>query len=514
MSEQRNDGSAKIVKNTLILSSRIFVTLGISLYTSRIMLEVLGVVDFGIFNIVGGIVVLFTFLNAAMSATTQRFFSFNIGRRDENQVNQVFSCSILIHIGIALIVFLLAETVGLWFVNNKLNLPSNRIDTINWVYQFSIISCMLTVFQVPFTALIIAYERMNIFAILSVFEALLRLLFILIISKVEGDKLKMHALSICLITVLITAIYWGYTRLKIRDVRLKFPIEKLQFRKLVSYSGWSLFGNLASTAKGQGINVLLNLVFGVTVNASYAIMMQVQNAINSFVNNFQLALNPQIVKSFAVKDLSRTSQLVFIGIKISFSVMLCLVAPILLYLDDILIIWLKTPPHYAALFIRLCLINMLLDSLSGPLMIGIQASDKIKTYQICVGLLMLLNLPVSYILLKLFELPEITFYVSICISFIALFLRVYFFKRNTGIKVERFFFDILPRLTAGVLATICFVKVLGNFLLSFENIYIWGINVVLLDIAIVFIIILVVLNPLERKTVFQFFRSKLQFSIK
>lgn len=435
----------QIAKNTLLLYFRMFLTMGVSLYTSRIILNTLGVEDFGIYNVVGGIVMLFSFFNSSMSSATQRFLSFEIGKNDYQQLEKVYSMSINIHIIIALIIFILAESIGLWFLNSKLIIPEERLNAANWVYQFSILSFMMTIISVPYNALIIAHERMNVYAYVSIIEVILKLIVVYLLVLLGFDKLKMYSVLIFFVTVIIWIIYKIYINRHFYETRYKLFWDKSLFNILSNYAVWNLFGNIAGVAISQGINIMLNLFFGPTINTARAIAYQVSSAVNGFVSNFQLALNPQIVKSYANNELKYMHQIIFQGSKFSFFLLLILSLPIILETEIILKVWLKFVPEYTVIFTRLVIINVLIDSVSGPLMTAAQASGKIKKYQAIVGSLLLFIIPVSYVFLLLGYPPQITLYISITISVIALFTRLIIISPLVDLSIISFIKGVLGK---------------------------------------------------------------------
>ena len=438
--------SKTIAKNTLFLYIRMFFTMGVSLYTSRVVLQTLGINDYGVYVIVGGVVTLFSFFNSAMSSATQRFLSFDIGKNDEVKLKQTFNATLNIHIGIGVLILILAETIGLWFVNYRLNVPVEKMNTINWVYQFSIFTFLIGVVQVPYNALIKARERMNIYAIFSIVEVFLKLLVLYLLVISPFPKLNTYAGLIFAVSFLVTSFYKFYCKRNFKESTYAFYYEKELYRTLFSYSGWNLFGNIAAVARGQGINVLLNLFFGTLVNAAYGITMQVQGAINVFVINFQMAVNPQIIKNFATGNTVQSVKLIFQSAKFSYFLMLIIVMPVIFNVDYILKLWLLNPPKYASLFVVLSLINVLIDCVSGPLMTGIQATGKIKWYQIIVGSLIFLNLPIAYVLLKIYGRPELVYYSSMLISIIAFIIRLYYIKNSLKMSIPDFFRQVILKL--------------------------------------------------------------------
>jgi len=429
--------------------------MGVSLYTSRIVLNTLGVEDFGIYNVVGGVVTMFSFLNAAMSSATQRFLSFELGKENYKQLQKVFSMSLNIHVLIASVIFVLAETIGLWFLNAKLNIPAERMEAANWVYQFSILSFMVTVISVPYNAMIIAYERMNVYAYVSILEVVLKLIIVFMLQWFGYDKLKFYAILVFSISLLIRLVYGIYCNRNFKESRYVFSWDKSLYTTLMSYAGWNLWGNVAGVMFTQGINILLNIFFGPAINAARGIAYQIRGAVTGFVTNFQMAMNPQIIKSYASGNQNYMHQLIFQGAKYSFFLLLLLSLPILFETPLILKIWLKIVPDYTVIFTRLVLVNILIDCISGPLMTAAQASGKIKVYQSVVGGLLILILPISYLFLKLGYSPQVTLYVSISISIIALFSRLWILRPLVHLSILKFTqFVLVPILMVSLVAVI------------------------------------------------------------
>ncbi|WP_321290633.1 oligosaccharide flippase family protein [uncultured Sunxiuqinia sp.] len=437
-----SDNNKRIAKNTLLLYFRMFLTMGISLYTSRIVLNTLGIEDFGIYNVVGGIVMMFSFLNTSMASATQRFLSFELGRNDLKELKRVFAMSLNIHATIAVVIFIVAETAGLWFLNNRMSIPLNRLLAANWVYQFSIFAFVVTIMSVPYNALIISHERMNIFAMVSIAEVTLKLIIVIVLQRLNADKLKLYAILVFFVALFIRLIYGIYCRRNLKGSKYYFFWDKQLYKRLISYAGWNLWGNAAAVTYSQGVNILLNLFFGPSINAARGIAFQVKNAVNGFVSNFQMALNPQIVKSYAEKDLLYMHQLIFQGARYSFFLLFILSLPVIIEADTILLLWLKIVPDYTVLFCRLILINALIDSISGPLMTAAQASGKIKVYQGVVGGLLLLILPMSYTFLAWGYPPQITLIISISVSIIALGARLLIISPLVKLSIRSFFKQI------------------------------------------------------------------------
>lgn len=438
-----------------------FLTMGVQLYTSRVVLNALGAEDFGIYSVVGGIVVMFSFFNAAMSTATQRFLAIDIGKGDTEQLSRTFNATMIIHFGIALAILVLSETVGLWFLNTQLNFSETRSTAVFWVYQFSVLTFLISVLQVPYNALIISREQMNVYALLSIVEVVLKMGIVVLLLVLNTDKLILYAGLVLLVTVLIAISYRVYCSRNFAESKFKWYYEKEYFGTLLSYSGWSLFGNLAAVARGQGINILLNIFFGTLLNAAYGVMLQVQTAVNTFVLNFQMAINPQIFKSFAEGNTSKMHMLMTQGAKFSYFLIFILASPIMLNLDFILALWLKEPPEYTSLFINLCLVFLMIETVSGPLIIGVQATGKIKWYQIILGTFIFLNFPITYITYKYYPQPELFLYISIIISAISLIFRVFYLQMLVSFSVKDFF--------RRVILPILIVTIISGFLTYFLN---------------------------------------------
>ncbi|MEC4043992.1 oligosaccharide flippase family protein [Myroides odoratimimus] len=435
--------SKTIAKNTLFLYFRMFLIMGVTLYTSRVVLQQLGVSDYGIYSLVGGIVTMLGFFNAAMSSATQRYLSFDIGRGDEKKLQKTFSATLTIHILIAVLALILAETFGLWYINYKMVFPDDRLYAVNVVYQFSVLTFLLNIVQVPYNALIIARERMNIYAYVSILEAVLKLgiVFLLVLGE---DKLILYSILTFSVAFIIRMIYQLYCQRQFKESKYKFEYDKVYFSELLAYSGWNLFGNFAAVARGQGVNMVLNIFYGTVINAAYGITLQIQGAIQLFVNNFQMAVNPQIIKLYAQENIKESYSLMLKSSKFSFYLCLLLVMPIYFEVDYILSIWLgEVRPEHLNIFVQLVLVFVLVESISGPIMIIIQANGNIKLYQLIVGTLVFLTLPTVYLAIYLFDVPSLTFIVLVFFSVLTLFIRIFFLGKLVHVSYSSFFKEVL-----------------------------------------------------------------------
>ncbi len=429
----------QIAKNTLSLYFRMILTMAVSLYTSRVVLATLGVEDFGIYNVVGGIVVMFGFLNGAMSVATQRFLSFEIGRGDILQLNKVFSSAILVHIIIAVAILLLAESVGLWFLNTQLSISPERMGAANWVYQFSVFALVINVVSVPYNALIVSYEEMGVYAYISILEVTLKLLIVYLLNCFEFDKLKFYAILVFSVALLIRAIYQLYCTRKYPSCKFKFVWNKEILKRLTAFSGWSLFGSVAYMAKGQGVNVILNVFFGALLNAAWGISQQVNAAVVIFAQNFVTAINPPIIKAYAQGNRDRMFALLFNGLKYTFFMAFCLVVPLLFETNFVLSLWLKEVPEYTVVFVQYTLIVILIEMFSHVIGTTVQATGQIKWYQIIVGGILFLNLPFSYIAIRLTGSPLSPMYVAIVLSTVSMLIRFHILYRLIHYPLSRLF---------------------------------------------------------------------------
>lgn len=487
-----------IAKNSLFLYLRMFLNMGVGLFTAGVVLNTLGITDYGIYNIVGGFVSMFGFLNSSMSSATQRFLSFDIGKNDTEQLRKTFSSTVTIHFAIAIIIVILLETFGLWYINHRLNVPADRMAAVNIVFQFSVLSSFFNIIQVPYNALITAHEKFNVYAYISFVEIAFKLLILYFLIHVEHDKLILYSALLFASSFIIRMIYRVYSRRNFPESRYRFYFDKTYFKTLISYTGWNLFGNIAAVAKGQGNNLVLNWFFGTVTNAAYGITMMIQGVVTTFVSNFQVAVNPQIVKSYSAGNKERSFRLMFQSSKFSFGLMLMMISPILSSLKFILDQWLKNYPEQSLVFIHLALFTVLIDTLSNPLMMGLQATGNIKLYQAVVGILVFLNLPVSYVLIRITNQPQMVFMTSLALAFIALSFRLYFLKRNMKFPVGLFIKEVIFKII--ILGSLIVLLALGVNLIQIENEWI----LVILKSGILFLSVgilsyLILFNPAEKE---------------
>ena len=421
-------------------------TMAVTLYTSRIVLNTLGVEDYGIYNVVGGFVAMFGFLNSAMATATQRFLSFEIGRNDFVQTGNVFSMSINIHFIIAFIILLLAETIGLWFLNTQLTIPPQRMEAAQWVYQFSILTMMVGIISVPYNAIIIARERMGVFAAVSIVDVSLRLLIVFMLQWLGFDKLKLYAVLIFAVSLVIRLIYGIYCKRNFKESKFRFYWNQTLFKRLLSHVGWMLFGTSTNMLSGQGVNMLMNIFFGVTVNAARGVAYTLQGAVNSFISNFMMAVNPQIIKNYAQENFEQMYNLVFRSSKFSFFLMFYIAFPVLLFTSTILRWWLKIVPEYTVIFAQLVIIDLFFTILFTPLGTVSQATGRIKPYQLVISIGFLLVFALTYLFFKLGYPSYFAFIILIVISFVGLFARLSILKYQISFPVRKYFMEVLLRI--------------------------------------------------------------------
>lgn len=391
----------RIAKNTLMLYIRMLFMMGVSLFTSRVILETLGVEDFGIYSVVGGIITMFAFINGGMVSATQRFITFEIGKGNMGKLKSVFSTSLQIHALISLIIILLGETVGLWFLYEKMLIPEARMDAALWVYQCSIIACVVNIMSIPYNADIVAHEKMSAFAYISIIEVSLKLIIVYLLLIAPWDKLIAYSILLLFVQLSIRFVYSHYCHKHFNETIYEHNFNKPLFKQMLSFAGWSFWGNLASVLYTQGLNIMLNIFFGPVVNAARGIAVQVQSAVQQFTANFQMALNPQITKNYAVGDLELMHSLMFRSARFSFFLLFFLTLPILIETDFILTIWLKNVPDETVIFTQLMIAISLIYTIANPCVVANQATGNVKLYQAVVGGILLLILPISYVVLKM-----------------------------------------------------------------------------------------------------------------
>lgn len=466
MSEQQSNNK-RIAKNTILLYTRMVFSVIIGLYTVRAIIRILGVEDYGIYNVVAGTVTSFSFLASTTVTAIQRFLSFSIGKKDMLSYLKFFKSSIYIFLFLSFAVFLLSNTIGLWFVTNYLVIPTERFHAALWVYESCVVMLISSFLTIPYNAVIVSNERMNYYAYITISDILLKLIIVLLLPYIAYDHLITYSILLMCIGLFDVIVYRQCAFIIIPALKNRIKYDKSYTAKILGFTSWNLFGSLAGLARGQGINILINIFFGPAMNAARGIAYQIYGVVNSFCGNFMMAVNPQIIKLFAQNKKQEWMRLVIRSSKVSFGLLLVISFPLFLLMPEVLDVWLVNYPPITVLFTRLVFINMLIESISQPLLTLAQATGKVKLYQLVVGGSLILTLPVSYITLRFFKIPESCFYIIIGFNIIALFLRLLILKNTAGMNIIQFIKDSLLR--CGLLALVAIV--LGYIILPIGNIY-------------------------------------------
>jgi O-antigen/teichoic acid export membrane protein len=432
-----------MAKNTLMLYFRQMLVMIVGFYTVRVVLNTLGVVDYGIYNVVAGVVTMFSFLSGSMASASQRYFSFEIGRGDFEQLKKTFAISLLIYGLIALAALVVLESAGLWFIHDKLVIPAGRFEAAQWVYQASVVSFLFTILITPYMSVIIAHEDMNLYAYVSIVDAVIKLLIVFILNFIAWDKLKLYGILMCAASVVTSAIYFTICSLKYRECVPRFYWNRALFKEITSYTGWNLFGASVGVFKVQIVNIALNQFFNPVVIAARGIAASATSAANSFAQSFSTAMRPQIIKTYATGRKDEMLRIVFNGAKGTYFLMYFFTLPLLLETPILLDLWLKNPPEHASLFTRLSLIDVLVESASYTIMAAAQATGRIKLYQSVVGGILLLNFPVSWIALSMGAPAYSVMVVAIGMAVLASIARQWILKRLIDYSITRFFAKVV-----------------------------------------------------------------------
>lgn len=482
------ENSKRIAKNTLLLYARMLILLIISLYTSRVILNSLGIEDYGIYNVVGGVVSMFSILSGSLSASISRYITYALGKGNIKELNKIFCTAINIQLILILAITILLETIGIWFLNYKMVIPAERLIAANWVFQFSVITFIINLWSIPYNAAIIAHERMSAFAYISIFDALSKLIIAFIITFNPIDRLIYYGILVLIVGIIQRYLYAYYCKRNFEECKYKRLFDKKIIKEMFGFAGWNFIGASSVILRDQGGNILINMFFGPSVNAARGVAMSVNSAVYGFVSNFMVALNPQITKSYASGDLDYMFKLVFQGARLSYYILLILALPIILNTQYLLHLWLGVVPEHASLFVKLVLIFTMSESLASPLITVMLATGKIRNYQLIVGGLQLMNLPFSYIGLKIGFPPEFIFIIAIAISVICEFARLYMLKKMVGLSLKNFlkevYFNVIivtlvssiapfiikhyvAKSSFMIFIVICFVSVISTFIVIY-----------------------------------------------
>lgn len=435
----------RIAKNTMYLYFRMFLIMGVSLYTSRVILQTLGVEDYGIYNVVGGIVVMFSFLNGSLGAATSRYITFELGRRDYIKLNKIFNVALATHIFIGIIIAILAETIGLWFFYNKMVIPEERITAAFWVYQISILSALISLTQVPYNATLIAHENMKVYAYVGMVEAVMRLLLVYMLMISPFDKLIFFAILSFALSLGIMVFYRVYCIKRYKESRINICNEKVLYKDMFKYAGSDLIGNASVLAQGQGLNLLLNMFYGPVVNAARAVAYQVQGAVTQFGNNFMTAVRPQIIKLYAQGEIKEMFKLVYLSSNFSYYLMLFLILPLSLEADYILSLWLGKYPDHSVTFLILIFILCLIQTLKTPRTIVLHATGKLFLANIVIGTLLCCAFPLAYVFLKMGGEPESVFWAANITMLLSEFISVFIVRKYVEYNIADYLLNVHGR---------------------------------------------------------------------
>lgn len=433
-----------IAKNTLLLYARMLITIVFGLYTSRIVLNALGVTDYGIYNVVGGVVSMLTFLNAGMSGASQRFISFELGKGNIDSLSKIFSNCQIAHYIIGIIIVVILETLGVWFLNNKLVIPSDRLFAANCVLQCSIITVVLSIICVPYNACIIAHEKMGQFAYISVWEVVLKFIIAIAITKCEYDKLVLYSICIMMVQLTVFIIYLSYCRRKFEECLSSHQPDKKILSEMISFATWGCIGSMGFSLKDQLSNIILNLFFGTTINAARGIAGHVNGIINGFAANFTMAMNPQIIKQYSNGNISRSKELAMAGSRYSFYLLSIVSIPFIINVEYILRLWLGIVPQYTGIFVTIILIASCVYAMSHTISTAILATGKVKWFQISISIILLLDVPAAYIILKIWAIPYLALLPSIFTNGMTLFMRIFLLHRYVpSYSIKEYFLNTI-----------------------------------------------------------------------
>lgn len=445
MKYETQSNNKRIAKNTFLLYVRMIAIMFVSIFTSRITLESLGVEAYGIYNVVGGFIGMFALFRAGFVTTTQRFITYDLGSGNQRELNNTYNTCTIIFVGISLIILLVAESFGIWFLYNKLVIPPEKLNSAFWVFQFSLLSLVVGLLGVTQNALIIAHEKMGAFAYISIYEVLAKLVIAYAIFNAPFDRLVFYAAMICVVDVSIRLIYSIYCSKNFSESKFILEFNKDKFKRIFTFTGWAMLGGIGVIVKNQGVNIVLNLFLGPVVNAARALAMQVQGAVQGFVTNFQMALNPQIVKTYSAGDYSNTYELVYRSSKFSYCLLYLFALPLMLEVDILLDVWLKDVPENTAVFIRMMFIVALVETLTNPLVRATEASGKVMLDQIVAGGSDIVTVFVCYLTLQVYENPVVVYIIMFVESTVLLWARLIIASRKAGIIVSTFIKEVIVR---------------------------------------------------------------------
>lgn len=506
---ETSSSNKRIAKNTLLLYFRTILIMLINLYMSRVVLEALGVEDFGIYNAVGGVVAMFSIISGALSSAISRFITYELGKGDTSKLNKIFSTSVNIQVGLCLIILAVAEPLGVWFLNTHMSIPDDRMEAANWVLQFSLLSFCINLISVPYNAAIIAHERMSAFAYISIVEALLRLGVVFALSITMFDKLVSYAFLLVIVALTIRILYSIYCNSNFKECHYKWFYDKSILKEMTGFAGWSFLTNTAYIFNTQGINILINLFFGVKLNAARGIATQVDTAVMQFVNNFTMALNPQITKSYAQGDMLQMTKLVFLGAKFSTYLTFFFAIPLIAETDYVLSVWLKEVPEHSATFVRLGIIATIIDKFGMTCSTAYSATGNIKEYVVWVSIAGCIVFPLTLVCFQLGLTPESAYWSFIVTYIIVDAARLYMMKRRFDFPVQKFMSDVIGRIIITILPCIILPIIIVNTIEpSFLRLIV---TIICCTLSTAIFVYIIGLTSNEQKTIKRLIRNKIYF---
>ena len=438
-----NNQNKRIAKNTIFMYIRMAITMCIGLYTSRAVLLALGVEDFGLYNVIGGIVSMFVVLNNAMVNTTSRFITVYLAKEEELQTCKIFNMASLVHVVIAVLVVLFGETIGLWYLENKLVVPEGRMFAAHWLYQLSILSAIFSILYVPYNAAIVAHEKMGVFAFIQIADSALKLIIVLLLAYSPIDKLIFYATLLTILSIADLCIYFIYCKRHFAETKIMFYWNNSVFKEMMGFAGWTLVGNFVNFFYTQGLNLLLNAFCGPAANAARGIAVQVENVVKQFANNVQVAINPQILKSYSLNEMDRMYSLIMASSRYCFFLLYFLCLPIMLEANFILHLWLGIVPEHTVNFIRLILVIALFDTFVNPMFTANLACGKLKLYHFPLSILMVAFMFVTYFAIKLTGIAESVYVSLLTVTFIGYIMKIYIIDRQVGLKPKVYIKNVL-----------------------------------------------------------------------
>lgn len=468
MNKSTIKGNSSLTKNTVSMYFRMAITMIVNLFASRIILSILGVEGYGLYSVVGGVVILFTFIQSSLTTTTQRYLSYELGKKNFNKIIDIFNSSFWVYMFICIIIIILSETIGLYFLNNYMRIPQNNFFEANWIYQCAILTTCFSAFISLYQANLVANERFSFYAYMGIAESILKLLVIFLLYVINYEKLIVYSILNLCVSIAILFIYILYSKKHFKYLKISTRInDKNTIKEILNFSSWSILGAIANMGFRQGINLVINIFYGVSLNAGFGIANQISSLVYQFVGSFQAAINPRLTKSQAEGNITSQSKLNYQASKFMFFLLFIPAYFMIINIDWILKIWLGDVPPYAAIFCKLMLIGSLVDTITAPFWVTLYATGNIKNYQLSISIILLLNIPLSYLSCKLGGSPEFVLWIRIFLYFCGMFVRLYFIKLQTAISVKGFLKKSLLPISYIVIITIP----LGYIISIYSNLY-------------------------------------------